>query len=142
MILQRWHDALGYNGSGTAELVQEACRSGLRVLVGIAGSAEALGGMAGRNPAAQIWHQGQTSLGLAMGREGNALRCICMRKEESRGGGGGGKGEKAAMRRNKEGERVRGVYVCWGGREGGSGGREAADEEELRRKGKSKRMEG
>ena len=132
MLLQRWHAALGYNGGGAAELVQEACRSGLRVLVGIAGSAEALGGMAGRNPAAQIWHQGQTSLGRATGREGNALRCICMTREESRGGGG--KGEKVAMRRNKEGERVRGVYVCWGGREGGSGGRGEAGEEELRRK--------
>ena len=63
-----------------------------------------------------------------------------MTREESRGGGG--KGEKAAMIINKERERVRGVYVCWGGREGGSGGRGEASEEELRRKEKSKRMEG
>ena len=117
MLLQRWHDALGYNGPGTAELVQEACRGGLRVLVGIAGSAETLGGMAGRTPAAQIWRQGQTFPGRATGREGNALRCICMTREEWRGGGEG-KGEKAAMRRNGEWERVRDVYVGWGGREG------------------------
>ena len=42
----------------------------------------------------------------------------------------------------RKGERLRGVYVCWGGREGGSGGRGDAREEELWRKEKSKRMEG
>ena len=121
MLLQRWHAALGYNGRGTAELVQEACRSGLRVLVGIAGSAETLGGMAGRNPAAQIWHQGQTSLGRATGREGNAIRCMCMTREESRGRGG--KEEKAARRINGEGGEVA-WCVCVLGRERGREGRE------------------
>ena len=94
------------------------------MLVGIAGSAETLGGVAGRNPAAQIWHQGQTSLGRATGREGNAIRCMCMTREESRGGGG--EGENVARRTNGERGEVAWCVCVLGrerGREWSEGGR-------------------
>ena len=83
VLLRSRHPALVYNIPGTAGHVQKDCRIGLHVLVGIAGSAEGLGGPSRAQP-------GHADLAptrnLAWTGDGARRQCAYVHVQEESGG--------------------------------------------------------